>query len=46
MEADLLEAGSWEAAVSGCDFVLHVASPFLLGAADIEAAIIRPAVVG
>jgi dihydroflavonol-4-reductase len=27
-EADLLEDGGWDAAVAGCDYVLHVASPF------------------
>src|SRR5262245_49309099 len=27
-EADLLSDGGWPAAVAGCEFVLHVASPF------------------
>ncbi|CAD6194279.1 unnamed protein product [Caenorhabditis auriculariae] len=28
VEADLLKESSWKSAVDGCDFVLHVASPF------------------
>jgi dihydroflavonol-4-reductase len=27
-EADLLDDGGWDAAVEGCEYVLHVASPF------------------
>jgi dihydroflavonol-4-reductase len=46
VKADLLVAESWPPAVCGCDFVLHIASPFVLGAADVEATIIRPAVDG
>ncbi|CAJ0944754.1 unnamed protein product, partial [Mesorhabditis belari] len=31
VEADLNKKDGWEKAVSGCDYVLHVASPFPLG---------------
>jgi len=30
VEADLLKPETWPAAVAGCDYVLHVASPFFL----------------
>lgn len=28
--ADLMEAGSFDEAVAGCDYVLHTASPFVI----------------
>ena len=46
VEADLLHAECWSAAVCGCDFVLHVASPFTFNVADAEASLTRPAVEG
>lgn len=46
LEADLTKAGGWEAAVNGCDFVLHVASPFILGVPKHEDDLIKPAVSG
>lgn len=46
VEADLVQAECWLAAVSGCDFVLHVASPFTFNVADAEASLTRPAVEG
>jgi len=47
VEAELLEVGGWAAAVAGCTYVMHVASPFLLGTPkDPEAELIRPAVEG
>eukprot|EP00004_Rigifila_ramosa_P006758 TRINITY_DN1767_c0_g1_i1.p1 TRINITY_DN1767_c0_g1~~TRINITY_DN1767_c0_g1_i1.p1 ORF type:complete len:345 (-),score=84.55 TRINITY_DN1767_c0_g1_i1:26-1039(-) len=46
--ADLLEEGSFDAAVSGCDYVIHVASPYINGvtAAQAQARLIDPAVKG
>jgi nucleoside-diphosphate-sugar epimerase len=41
--ADLTADAGWEDAVSGCDFVLHVASPFPLGAPKHEDDLIVPA---
>ena len=44
--ADLLSDQGWDQAVSGCDFVHHVASPFPLEAPEDENDLIRPAVEG
>jgi len=41
--ADLRQDQGWREAVSGCDYVLHVASPFPSNAADDEAELIEPA---
>jgi nucleoside-diphosphate-sugar epimerase len=41
--ADLMIDAGWEDAVSGCDFVLHVASPFPLGPPKHEDDLIVPA---
>ena len=46
VEADLLDDAGWEAALSGCDYVLHVASPFIMGEPDHPDDLIRPAVEG
>ena len=43
---DLLEDEGWNAAVYGCDYVLHVASPFILEVPSDEEILIRPAVDG
>ena len=43
---DLLEDKGWDAAVDGCDYVLHVASPFILEVPNDEDVLIRPAVDG
>ena len=43
---DLLEDNGWDAAVDGCDYVLHVASPFILEVPSDEDVLIRPAVDG
>ena len=43
---DLLEDEGWDAAVDGCDYVLHVASPFILEVPSDEDVLIRPAVDG
>jgi nucleoside-diphosphate-sugar epimerase len=41
--ADLTADAGWNAAVAGCDFVLHVASPFPLGVPKHEDELIVPA---
>lgn len=46
VEADLMKDDGWDAAVEGCDYVLHVASPFLLGEPKDPEDWIRPAVDG
>ena len=46
VEADLLSSAGWEAAVAGCAYVLHVASPFVLDEPKDEQVLIRPAVEG
>ena len=45
-EADLMHDGGWRAAMSGCDYVLHVASPFPAGAPAHENDLIVPARAG
>lgn len=45
-EADLLKPHSFEDAISGCDAVMHVASPFMLQAPDPYNDVIKPAVDG
>jgi nucleoside-diphosphate-sugar epimerase len=42
-EADLVSDGGWPDAVGGCDFVLHVASPFPRGVPEHEDELIVPA---
>ena len=41
--ADLMSDAGWAEAVAGCDFVLHVASPFPMGAPKHEDDLIAPA---
>lgn len=41
--ADLESDAGWQAATDGCEYVLHVASPFPLGAPKDEDDLIRPA---
>ncbi|CAA7047210.1 unnamed protein product [Microthlaspi erraticum] len=45
-KANLLEEGSFEHAIDGCDAVFHTASPVTLTAADPQAELIKPAVMG
>jgi nucleoside-diphosphate-sugar epimerase len=46
-KADLLDAGSFDAAMAGCGVVMHTASPFIMeGYKDANEALIRPAVEG
>lgn len=45
--ANLLEPGSFDEAMAGCDVVMHTASPFVLdGFSDAREALVRPAVEG
>ena len=46
VEADLLKDDGWEDAVTGMDYILHVASPFIIGMPKHENDLIRPAVEG
>ena len=46
VEADLLDDTGWGQAVEGCEYVLHVASPFPLFEPKHEDELIRPAVEG
>ncbi|BBX32403.1 cinnamyl-alcohol dehydrogenase [Mycolicibacterium mageritense DSM 44476 = CIP 104973] len=46
-KADLLEPGSFDEAMAGCELVMHTASPFLLsGYTDAQEALVRPALEG
>ncbi len=46
-KADLLDTGSFDEAMAGCELVMHTASPFLLqGVTDPEEALVRPALEG
>lgn len=46
-KADLLDAGSFTAAMDGCELVVHTASPFLMGSIkDPQAQLVRPALEG
>ncbi|WVZ00585.1 hypothetical protein V8G54_026654 [Vigna mungo] len=45
-KADLLEEGSFDSAVQGCQAVFHTASPFFIGAKDPQAELLDPAVKG
>jgi len=46
MEADLLSDAGWENAIKDCDYVIHVASPFILAEPKDETLMITPAVEG
>ena len=46
VEADLTKDAGWDEAVKGCDYVLHVASPFIVGEPEDENDLITPAVEG
>lgn len=46
-KADLLAQGSYDAAMQGCELVMHTASPFVIsGFTDANEALVRPAVEG
>lgn len=46
VEADLLSDAAWAKAMEGCEYVIHVASPFLLAEPKDENLMITPAVEG
>jgi dihydroflavonol-4-reductase len=46
VEADLLSDQGWDAAMKGCTYVLHVASPFVIAEPKNENDLITPAVEG
>ena len=46
MEADLLKPDSITAAIEGCDYVVHTASPFVITMPKNENDLITPAVEG
>ncbi|CAA0833476.1 NAD(P)-binding Rossmann-fold superfamily protein [Striga hermonthica] len=46
IKADLLQDGSFDALVNGCDGVFHTASPYLLSTTDPQAELIDPALKG
>ena len=45
-KADLLEEGSYDAAMEGCQLVFHTASPFVLKVEDAQRDLVDPAVNG
>lgn len=46
-KADLLDRGSFDAAMQGCELVMHTASPFVIsGFKDAHEALVRPALEG
>jgi len=45
-DLDLMKDAGWDKAMEGCDFVLHVASPFVVKVPKDENEIIKPAVEG
>jgi dihydroflavonol-4-reductase len=45
-ELDLMDDAGWDQAMEGCDFVLHVASPFVVKVPRDENELIKPAVEG
>ena len=45
-ELDLMKDEGWDTAMEGCDFVLHVASPFVVKVPKDENELIKPAVDG
>lgn len=44
--ADLMESGSFEGAMAGCELVFHTASPFIIGVKDPEKELVEPARLG
>jgi len=45
-ELDLMKDSGWDEAMEGCDYVLHIASPFVIKAPKEENELIKPAVKG
>jgi dihydroflavonol-4-reductase len=46
VEADLLTPGAYDAAVAGCEYVMHTASPYVLDVKDAQKDLVDPAVQG
>ena len=46
VNADLLSDEGWDSAIEGCDYILHVASPVMMGEPDHEDVLVRPAKEG
>jgi len=46
VESDLVAENSFDLAVSGCEYVIHVASPYILDVKDPQADLVDPAVKG
>ncbi len=46
VEADLLTPRAFEAAVAGCDYVFHTASPYVIAVKDPQRDLVDPAVIG
>lgn len=46
VEADLMDEGCWAAAVADCDYILHVASPFVIDEPKDPNELILPAING
>jgi dihydroflavonol-4-reductase len=46
VKADLMSKGAFDSAVQGADFVLHMASPFVIDAKDPQKDLVDPAVSG
>jgi dihydroflavonol-4-reductase len=46
VQADLLQDAGWAEAIKGCTYVLHVASPFIMGEPKDPNDLIKPAVEG
>ena len=46
LEAELLSEGSYDDAVAGCDYVIHIASPYVMDVTDPQSDLFAPAVKG
>ena len=46
VKGELLDARGWDAAVAGCDYVMHTASPYQIDVADPQRDLVDPAVRG
>src|SRR6185295_1498988 len=46
VEADLVSAGAFDRAASGCEYVMHTASPYALDVKDPQRDLVDPAVTG
>ncbi len=46
IEADLLDANAFDDAIVGCEYVMHVASPYVLDVDDAQRDLVDPAVTG